>query len=146
MERFSDLDKPYVPDDVMMGINIRNTKYHFVDLILDDRKTIETRTHLALDILRKNGLKDGMRIAIISDSEIKGYATVKNTWKYETEEDFYADYDKHWVCKDSEFAWDNRKKSAIELTDVEKLEDPIPIAKQIGNKGFRTYEEIRKFR
>ena len=146
MERFSDLREPVVPDDVMMGLNVRNTKYHFVDLILDGKKTIETRTHLALDILLRNGLKDGMRIAIVSNSEIKGYATVVRTWKYETKKDFYKDYTKHFVDKDSEFAWDDRKKAGIELTDVEKLEEPIPIAKQIGNKGFRTYKEIREFR
>ena len=85
----------------MMGININDKHYPFTELILDGVKTIETRKTPSLNSYI------GKRVGIIRTGKGKamlvGFMTIGEPIKYESEEQFRRDEDKHCVVKGSKY-------------------------------------------
>lgn len=85
----------------MKGININDKEFPFTDYILDGIKTIETRG--------TNSLKSvvGQRVAIVRTGKgkaiIVGYVDVTGVKRYDAENEFRRDYDKHLVEKGSKY-------------------------------------------
>lgn len=118
----------------MTGINIQ---YPISQLILEGKKTIETRTYPI-----PNKYK-GVEMAIIEtpgkvgtfNSRIVGTIVFDNCFKYSNKKVFDQDKDKHFVSEDSDWRWNDEKpKWGWEISKVTVFEKPI-IAP--ANKGIK---------
>ena len=105
----------------MKAINI-NCKYEpFVDCILDGIKTIETR--------EKNTLKSlvGQRVGIIKTgcgkAKLCGYVTISNVIKYNTENEFRIDENKHLVKEGSKYDIGTKGKYGYVLSNPERCRE-----------------------
>lgn len=100
----------------MMGININDKHYPFTEWILDGIKTIETRSTPSLNPYI------GKRVGIIRTGKgqamLVGFMTIGEPIKYESEEQFRSDEDKHCILKGSEYDIDNRGKWGYPISSV----------------------------
>lgn len=120
----------------MFCIYVNNYR-HFCDKILAREKTTETRTKRSFETMLKNGIHYGMKIGIINESRIVGYARVDGFRFYRDESDFNSDFSSHLV-DGGKYGYDSKKgKVGIMLYDVERLSDPIPVGKATRPMGFR---------
>ena len=121
-----------------MGVNINDKTQPFTDQILDGEKTIETRNKPTLHSYV------GKRIGIIKTGQgramLVGYATVGQPVKYDTVEDFMADYSRHLVKMGSQFDIVHfGSKWGYPMLDVERT-TPIPIySRGIVSRKLETY-------
>jgi len=121
------------------GINIQ---YPISRLILSGKKVIETRTYP----IPKMYLKKEMAFIETPGKEGKfkarAVAIIKFTecFKYKSKKDFYSHSDKHFVTKDSFWAWKGKEKWGWRIKVVRKLKKPMEIKKRKGiiyTKGIR---------
>jgi len=114
------------------GINIQ---YPISQLIVDGKKTIETRTYpipdkylneemALIETPGKTGKFKARVIAIIKFTEC---------FQYKNKKEFYADSDKHCVTPDSDWAWTDGEKWGWKVSVVKNL--PIQELKTI-KKGI----------
>ncbi len=120
--------KIYSP--VTMGINVNDSENPWTDLILDGKKTIETRN--------SNSLKAyiGKRVGVIQTSKGKaklvGFVTVGEPIVYQSQEDFQKDESKHLVSSSSSFKFPGTGvKYGYPLYNPTRC-DPI----EINSKGY----------
>ena len=113
------------------GINIQ---YPISSLILDGVKTIETRTYdIPQRFLNKELLivetpgKEGK-----FKSRIVGIIVFHRTFKYESKKSFYLDVERHFVAKDSPWAWKDKPKWGWEILSIKKFKQPIELNKRPG--------------
>lgn len=108
----------------MMGININDKTQDFTGQILRGEKTIETR--------RKNSLRPyvGKRVGIVrtgrGPATLVGFATIGEPVRYETVEQFAADYARHRVAAGSPHDSGPDGKLGYPLLDVQATE-PRPV-------------------
>lgn len=105
------------------GINIQ---YPISQLIVDGKKTIETRTYpipekylnqemLLIETPGKEGKFKARIIAIIKFTKC---------FQYKTKKEFYSQSDKHCVTKDSTWAWNDGDKWGWEVFVLKKINPP----------------------
>ncbi len=115
------------------GINIQ---YPISLLIIDGKKTIETRTYpipekylnqkmLLIETPGKEGKFKARIIAIIKFTKC---------FQYKTKKEFYAQSDKHCVTKDSIWAWRDGEKWGWDVSIIKKVNPPQTFT---GRKGIR---------
>ena len=113
----------------MMGININDRHYPFTEWILSGVKTIETRKTPSLSPYI------GRRVGIIKTGKGKamlvGFVTIGAPIKYESEEHFRSDEDKHCVLKGSKYDIDSQGKWGYPLLNPIRIEP-----KYITSKGI----------
>ena len=116
------------------GINIQ---FPISRLILDGKKTIETRTYpiplhyinteiVLVETPGKEGKFKSRAVAIIKFGA---------SFKYSSKSDFHKDFDRHHVTPTSLWAWDSKKEKwgwPVEVIRILKV--PIQIKKRIGIK------------
>ena len=119
---------------VIPGINIQ---YPISRLIVDGKKTIETRTYP----LPKHYI--GRPMALIETPGRNSKLTAKVTaiivfgasFKYSDKKSFYEDQNKHFVSPKSPWAWKNDKpKWGWPLIKILKLPKPLPAPSKRGIK------------
>lgn len=100
----------------MMGININDKHFPFTAWILDGIKTIETRKTPSLNPYI------GKRVGIIRTGKGKamlvGFMTIGEPIKYESEEQFRCDEDKHCVVKGSKYDIDSQGKWGYPISGI----------------------------
>ena len=111
--------KGYIPN-FAKGININDKIQDYTGEILKNEKVIETRDSV-------KGLKPyvGKQVGLVrtgvGDATLVGYAKIGNPIKYETAEQFRADYPKHKVKEGSKYDFANSKygvKYGFTLSEV----------------------------
>ena len=113
------------------GINIQ---FPISQLILDGRKTIETRRYplpakyigKELFIIETPG-KDGKFSA-----RIVGTIRFSNCFLYNNKKQFYKDWAQHFVDKTSPYAWTTKKKWGWEIEKVTVFKQPIQAPRKKG--------------
>jgi len=107
-----------------MGININDDEYAWTEVILDGKKTIETR--------RGPSLRPyvGKRVGIVRTGTRKkamlvGYMTITREIKYSSPQEFDKDVSKHHVAKDTGL-YNGGVKYGYVIKDVKKI-DPRPV-------------------
>ncbi|MDH4467957.1 MAG: ASCH domain-containing protein [Bacteriovoracaceae bacterium] len=124
------------------GINIQ---FPISQLILEGKKTIETRTYpipkkylgqelLMIETPGKAGSFKARAVAIIKFSKC---------YKYKSKSEFYADSKKHRVNPDSPWAWKDKSKWGWIITHIDLLDRPIELKKE---KGIVFTKEIDLYR
>ena len=115
------------------GINIQ---YPISQLIVEGKKTIETRTYpipekyldkeMALvETPGKAGKFKSRVIAVIKFTEC---------FQYKTKKEFYADTNRHCVTPDSMWAWNDGEKWGWKVIIIRQLAISIPMLKRSGIK------------
>ena len=115
------------------GINIQ---YPISQLIIENKKTIETRTYP----IPPNYL--GQEMALIETPGKTGkfkariIAIIKFTdcFQYKSKKEFYAQSNLHCVTQDSIWAWHNGKKWGWPVKVIKILQKPIELKKRGGIK------------
>lgn len=115
------------------GINIQ---WPISRKILEKLKTIETRTYpipekfllQELLIVETPGKKGKFKSRII------GIIVFEKSFLYKTKKEFYNDYDKHLVDKESEWSWKDKPKYGWVIKSVTEFEEPRPLNKRPGIK------------
>jgi len=109
-----------------------NVQYPISKLILSGEKVIETRTYkipekyLDTDIVMvetpgKKGKFKARVVAIIRFTAC---------FKYNNKTEFYQDFDKHLVDKESPWAWKDKPKWGWNVEIIKRLEAPVPCLKR----------------
>lgn len=112
---------------VNIGININDSTTPWTDLILDGKKTIETRNRSTLDSYI------GKRVGIIrtglGKAHLVGFVDIIGKKVYNTLEEFRKDENFHCVKQASEFDFDPSYGGKIGyiLENPERLSIPIPV-------------------
>lgn len=121
-----------MPKQKLTGINVQ---YPISRLILDGRKTIETRTYpipkkyvgkdmVLVETPGRHGSFKARIVAIIRFTE---------SFKYESKTAFYKDVKHHCVTPDSEWAWkDNKPKWGWRIDHISKFSKPRTLNIQKG--------------
>lgn len=114
------------------GINIQ---YPISELILSGEKTIETRTYpIPTEYLGKEVLlieTPGKRGDF--KSRIRAIVIFTSCFKYKNKEEFYKDYNKHCVDKNSDWKWEEEKGKWGWHVEVKKiLSKPQSLKKRTG--------------
>jgi len=109
----------------MKAININDREAPYTDLILDGKKTIETRSCRSLHCLI------GQRVGIIrtgcGKAKLVGFVTIVDVIEYHTEDHFRSDYGKHWVDRGSTYdISDHGMKYGYALDDPQRC-DPVTV-------------------
>lgn len=113
------------------GINIQ---YPISQLIVDGKKTIETRTYpipekyldqemLLVETPGKEGKFKARVIAIIKFT---------NCFQYKTKKEFYSQSDRHCVTKDSIWAWSEGEKWGWDVILIKKISPPKVLSEKKG--------------
>ena len=119
---------------IISGINIQAP---WTTLLLDGKKTIETRTYpipkhyidQELVIIETPGKKGKFRSRMI------GLIVFGESFRYESSTEFYADFSRHFVTKESAWAWHNTKpKWGWPVQVVKQFKKAIPLEKRGGIK------------
>ena len=107
-----------------MGININDDTHPWTKLILDGKKTIETRNGPSLRpyVGRRVGI---IRTGAKKKAMLVGYMTITREIEYSSPEQFNADVDKHHVASDSTL-YNGGKKYGYVVKDVKRV-DPRPV-------------------
>ena len=116
---------------VYSGINIQ---FPISRLILEGKKTIETRTYKLPDKYI------GQELLIIETpgpsgdfkSRIVGKIVFSRSFKYESKKAFYQDQGRHFVDKDSPWAWGEKPKWGWEIQNVVVFKNTEPLNKRPG--------------
>lgn len=113
------------------GINIQ---YPISEDILSGSKIIETRTypipekHLGKELLlvetpgRQGKFKSRIRAVIVFEE----------CFKYKSKKEFYNDFDRHLVSKESPWAWKDKSKYGWKVRVIKLFNNPKPINKRLG--------------
>ena len=113
------------------GINIQ---FPISRLILEGKKTIETRTYKIPDkylgeeilIIETPGKQGNFK------SRIVGKITFSGSFKYESKKAFYDDQDRHCVDEASPWAWREKSKWGWEIQKVVVFKNAKPLNKRPG--------------
>lgn len=113
------------------GINIQ---WPISQLILNGKKTIETRTY---PIPKKYIGKNMLLIETPGkmgkfNARIAGIIKFEDSFCYKSKKDFLRDVSQHFVDEDSNWAWTDKTKWGWPVTLVKRFAKPIPINKRIG--------------
>jgi len=138
MQDIPRMSKGYVPN-FAKGININDKIQDYTGEILKKEKVIETRDSLSLKPYV--GKRVGLVRTGVGDATLVGYAKIGTPIKYETAEQFRADYPKHKVKEGSKFDFVNSKygvKYGFPLSDVSptkniKITSRGNVAREIPN-------------
>lgn len=110
----------------MMGINVRNTDIPFADLIVDGKKTIETRDSPSLNPYI------GQRIAIVrtgaGEAQAIGEVTIVGRSFADNEGVFDSLVDQHHVTKGDLFYIKANGKHLYHLANPVRYNEPKPVA------------------
>ena len=111
----------------MPAFNVKNEAGSpFADMIAEGVKTIETRVRPSLNSIA------GSRVKLIrttgeGSGEVIGEVTVGEPKFYATKDEFDADFDKHLVKDDSEFAFGEQGKYGYPMLDPVKYQEPYSV-------------------
>ena len=111
----------------MPAFNVKNEAGSpFADMIAEGVKTIETRPRPTLNSIA------GSRVKLIrttgeGSGEVIGEVTVGEPKFYATKEEFDADFDKHLVKDDSEFAFGGQGKYGYPMLEPVKYQEPYSV-------------------
>lgn len=113
------------------GINIQ---FPISQLILSGEKTIETRTYQLpekfenkeLLIIETPGKLGNFK------SRIVGIIVFSESFEYKSKKEFYKDSLRHFVDKNSEWAWKEKKKWGWVIRKVTVFDKPQPLHKRPG--------------
>lgn len=113
------------------GVNIQ---FPISRLILEKKKVIETRTYklpekyigTELLIIETPGKEGKFK------SRIVGKIVFSGSFKYESKKAFYEDQNRHFVDKDSPWAWTEKPKWGWEIQSVEIFKNTKPLNKRPG--------------
>lgn len=110
---------------IRMGININCKRYPFIDWILKRMKVIETRNTPSLRPYV------GQRVGLVQTGKgkamLRGYATIKEEIRYDSEMGFYIDFCGHMIDKTMlKYVFKNGVKYGYTLVDVVEI-DPVPV-------------------
>jgi hypothetical protein len=111
-----------------------NIQFPISRLILEGKKTIETRTYKIpekyigqeLLIIETPGKAGDFK------SRIVGKITFSSSFKYESKKAFYLDQDRHFVDEYSPWAWREKSKWGWEIESVEVFKNPKSLNKRPG--------------
>ena len=116
------------------GINIQ---YPISQLIIEGKKTIETRTYpipskyvneklIIIETPGKNGK---------FKSRMIGFIIFGESFQYKDKNDFYTDSRNHCVTPDSDWKWvDGKSKFGWPIREIVKFTKPLPLKKRSGIK------------
>jgi len=113
------------------GINIQ---WPISQSILDNTKTIETRTYplperlknVEILMIETPGRKGNFKSRIVAK------ITFSSSFKYKSKKEFLLDSDRHQVTPDSIWSWGEKDKWGWIIKKVVRFETPIPLAKRPG--------------
>lgn len=110
---------------IRMGININCKKYAFIDWMFQHLKTVETRNTPSLRPYV------GQRVGLVQTGRgkamLRGYATIAEEIRYNTEAGFYNDAWRHMIDRTMlKYIFKNGVKYGYVLTDIEEI-DPVPV-------------------
>lgn len=114
------------------GLNIQ---FPISQLIINGIKTVETRTYpipnkfigAKIAIIETPGKSGGFTARVI------GTVIFGPSFVYETEEDFYLDQERHFVGRESKWAWAGKKKKwGWPVLAIKKFDTPAPAPKKRG--------------
>ena len=117
----------------MIGINIQSP---FAELLINSDKCVETRTY---PLPPKY---EGEELALIETpgklgkfkARIIGTITFSHSFKYNSVQEWEADYNRHKVSADSNFGWkDSKNKYGWVVSQIYKFDEPFPAPE---NKGI----------
>lgn len=117
----------------MIGINIQSP---FAELLINSDKCVETRTY---PLPPKY---EGEELALIETpgklgkfkARIIGTITFSHSFKYNSIQEWEADYNRHKVDTDSDFGWeDSKSKYGWVVSQIYKFDEPFPAPE---NKGI----------
>jgi hypothetical protein len=118
---------PARASESMPAFNVRNEKNSpFADMIVEGVKTIETRVKPTLNSLVGERVKL-VRTTGKGSGDVIGEVTVGEPKFYATKEEFDADFDKHLVKDDSEFAFGEQGKYGYPMLDPVKYKEPYSV-------------------
>jgi hypothetical protein len=113
-----------------------NIQYPISQLILNGQKTVETRLYP----LPKKYLGRELLFIETPGREGKFQARIVGTirfgrcFQYDSKRDFYADFKRHLVQPDSEFAWKTKAKWGWEIESIKIFRRPLPAPERKGIK------------
>ena len=113
------------------GVNIQ---FPISQLILSGEKTIETRTYklpekfenIELLIVETPGKTGKFK------SRVVGSIVFSSSFEYKSKQEFYRDSAKHFVDKNSEWAWKEKSKWGWIISKVIVFKNPQPLRKRPG--------------
>jgi hypothetical protein len=105
-----------------IGININDKSQPFTELILNGKKTIETRDSRSLDSVI--GKRVGLIRTGVGPAILVGYATLGEPIFYGNREEFDKDWRSHRVGPESPFYIDIKGKWGYPIQNVERLGKP----------------------
>jgi len=114
-----------------------NIQYPYSQLLLDGKKTIETRTYpippkyigVPLLIIETPGNIGKFK------SRIVGIITFRSCFKFASEKAFREQFERHRVTGDSPWFWNDKKgKWGWEISKLQKLPKPLPAPRKRGIK------------
>jgi hypothetical protein len=120
------------------GVNIQHP---ISTLIAEGKKTVETRTYPMPESYV------GQKILIIETpgpggkfkSRAIAIAIFGPSFKYKSKAEFYSDFEKHKVSKDSKWAWKDKPKWGWPILEIVPIKEPFSIN---GKKGMRFTRSI----
>jgi hypothetical protein len=113
-----------------IGINVNDKSQPFTDMIMDGRKTIETRNSRSLDSVV--GKRVGIVRTGVGPAILVGYADVGSPIFYGDAKEFDLDWRRHRVGPESPFYIGQEGKWGYPLSNTERLKKPRPVA----NRGI----------
>ncbi len=115
------------------GINIQ---YPISQLIVDGKKTIETRTYKIPDkyLNQEMALVETPGKAGKFKARVIAIIKFTNCFQYKSKKEFYAQSDLHCVTEDSIWAWREGEKWGWNVKIVQKFSSYIEVKKQKGIK------------
>lgn len=110
-----------------------NVQYPYSELILTNKKTIETRTYplpeayrnVDIYLIETPGKKETFK------AHIKGIVRFSDSFLYKSKKQFYSDLSKHLVDEHSVFAWKDQPKYGWIISHARSIE-PIPAPTKRG--------------
>jgi hypothetical protein len=118
---------PSRASESMPAFNVRNEQGSpFADMIVEGLKSIETRVRPTLNSLV------GKRVKLVrttgqGSGDVIGEVTVGQPKFYATKQEFDADFEKHLVKDDSEFAFGEQGKYGYPMLDPVKYKEPYSV-------------------
>jgi hypothetical protein len=120
-------------DEILPGINIQ---FPISELILNGKKTIETRTYpIPKKYINKNiylietpGKKGAFK------ARVTAVIKFKESFEYANKNQFYQDFSRHFVDSKSKWAWSEKGKWGWPVTLVKVLKQPKPLKNRHGIK------------
>ncbi len=121
------------------GVNIQ---FPISQLILEGKKTVETRTYPVPDkylnqemwIVETPGKSKDFKARVVAK------VVFTKSFRYESRKQFYLDQKRHCVTPDSPWAWSDSPKWGWEIKVLKILRDPMAIKQRVGIRFTKEVE------